>query len=271
MSKSSFEKLNDTNYHIWKDYMESLLVDKGDLYMLVDGTETAPLTGPNSKATVAFKKKQRLARAIIRLNVEPNQLVYCKPEDPKEIWDGLAAAHNAPGLASLMSLRRTFHTMSKDIDVSMRTWIASVRDVASCIIELGSDVAVEDIILALTRGLPPTYESLIVALDSMDHANLTVDYVIQRLLDEEERQVSNATLTDGSISTLVARARNTSVPRITSTLVCYNCEGTGHLKNDCPISARDANAMKRRKEGTANIAETVNFTSEGAQDRIEMF
>ena len=206
MSKSSFEKLNDTNYHIWKDYMESLLVDKGDLYMLVDGTEMAPLMGPNLKATIAFKKKQHLAWAIICLNVEPNQLVHCKPADPKEIWDGLAAAHNAQGLASLMLLHQTFYTMSKDTNISMHTWIASIRDIASCIIELGSDVTVEDIILALTHGLPPTYESLIVALDSMDCTTLTVDYVVQRLLNKEECQVLNTIVADGSISALVACA-----------------------------------------------------------------
>jgi hypothetical protein len=252
--------------------MESLLVDKGDLYTLVDGTETAPLTGPNSKATIAFKKKQRLARATIRLNVEPNQLVHCKSEDPKEVWDGLAAAHNAQGLASLMSLRRTFHTMSKETDVSMRTWISSVRDIASRITELGSDVATEDIILALTRGLPPTYESLVIALDSMDRTNLTIDYVVQRLLNEEERQVSNANVADGTIGALIARARNTSTPRESSTSVCYNCECTGHLKNNCPISTREANAMRKKKEeGAANITETAHLASEGAQEYLEIF
>jgi hypothetical protein len=95
MAKSSFDKLNDTNYHIWKDYMESLLVDKGDLYTLADSTETAPLMGPNSKAMIAFKKKQHLAWATIHLNIKSNQLVHCKSEDPKEIWDKLMTAHNA--------------------------------------------------------------------------------------------------------------------------------------------------------------------------------
>jgi gag-polypeptide of LTR copia-type/Zinc knuckle len=273
MAKSGFNKLNDANYHIWKDYMELLLVDKGDLYTLMDSTEITPLTGPNSKAMIAFKKKQWLAHATIHLNVEPNQLVHCKSNDPKEIWEELATVHNAQGLASLMSLRCTFHTMTKEDNVPMWTWITSVHDIVSHITELGSDVATKDIILTLTCGLPATYKSLVIALDSMDHSTLTINYVVQQLLNEEEWQISNTIPSNGSTSAYIAHACSTLAPHTTpATLVCYNCKQTGHLKNDCLISTHEAHAMWRKKEeGSANVAETVNIASEGVDDYIEMF
>jgi gag-polypeptide of LTR copia-type len=122
-----------------------------------------------------------------------------------------------------MSLRCTFHTMTKEDNVPMRTWITSVCDIASHITELSSDVATKDIILALTHGLPATYESLMIALNSTDHLTLTINYVVQRLLNEEEQQISNTIPSNGSTSAYIARARGTPAPCTTpATLVCYN-------------------------------------------------
>jgi gag-polypeptide of LTR copia-type/Zinc knuckle len=199
--------------------------------------------------------------------------VHCKSNDPKEIWEELTTVHNARGLASLMSLRQTFHTMTKEDNVPMWTWITSVHDIASHITELGSNVATEDIILTLTRRLPATYKSLVITLDSTDCSTLTIDYVVQQLLNKEEWQISNTIPSNGSTSAYIACAHSTLAPHTTpAILVCYNCEQTGHLKNDCPISTHEANAMQRKKEvGSANVAETVNIASEGVDECIKMF
>jgi hypothetical protein len=175
---------------------------------------------------------------------------------------------------SLMSLWCTFHMMTKEADVPMQTWITSVHDIGSHITELSSDVATKDIILTLTCGLSSTYESLIsIALNSTDHSMLTIDYVVQWLLNEDKWQISSHLSSNGSTSAYVACACSTPAPHKTPTalVVCYNCKCTRHLKNNCPISTCKANAIQKKKEGSANVAKTENVAAEGVDDYIEIF
>ena len=53
--------------------------------------------------------------------------------------------------------------------------------------ELGVKVDVIETILTLTSGLDSSYSQVIVSLDAIDPAKLTVETVVSRLLNEESR------------------------------------------------------------------------------------
>jgi Domain of unknown function (DUF4219) len=57
MPSETVDKLNDSNYADWHIKMEALL-DEKELWDLVSGDETMPLSSPNSKAVKTFKWKQ---------------------------------------------------------------------------------------------------------------------------------------------------------------------------------------------------------------------
>ncbi|KAJ3515738.1 hypothetical protein NLJ89_g1566 [Agrocybe chaxingu] len=65
MPEQRFARLDDGNYFEWEIYMEAL-VKKG-FFGIVEGTETQPPGSPNSKAVLAFLKKQCEARSEISL------------------------------------------------------------------------------------------------------------------------------------------------------------------------------------------------------------
>ena len=67
----------------------------------------------------------------------------------------------------------------------MSGWISSVKNAAFHLENAGVSLIDEDVILALTEGLPETYSSLIVALDSIPPNDLTLANVVTRLLNEE--------------------------------------------------------------------------------------
>ena len=191
MPDSSFEKLNETNYNDWRYVMAALLVEK-DLWDVVDGTETQPAGSVNSKAVRAFAKKQQLAHTKIILNIDKSQLPHTRYDDPKEIWESLQKVHQARGFATCLSLCRHFLYMRKCDDQPMVSWISDVKNAAFQLEATGVTIIDEDVILALTEGLPESYSTFIVALDSIPADDLTLDIIITRLLNEEVCQIQAA-------------------------------------------------------------------------------
>jgi len=244
MPDSSFEKLNDMNYADWKIKMEALLEEK-ELWDVVSGNEVTPTTGPNSKTTKAFLRKQRLARAKIILHVENSQLPHTRYADPKEIWDNLSRIHRSRGFGTLLSMRRRFFSMTKQDSQPMQAWIASVRHAAFELEAVDFEIRDIDLIIALTQGLPPSYSSFIVSLDATPPDELQVNSVIVRLLNEETRQLgtiptqpnsSTDDTDDVAMHVGLARSRRgqTEHRHNGNNTRCYNCRGYGHLARDCP-------------------------------------
>ena len=70
----------------------------------------------------------------------------------------------------------------------MSSWVSDIKNVAFQLESARVPVIDEDIILALTEGLPDAFSILIVALDSIPPHDLDLTNVITRLLNEEVRQ-----------------------------------------------------------------------------------
>ncbi|KAF8583868.1 hypothetical protein K439DRAFT_1303941, partial [Ramaria rubella] len=101
------------------------------------------------------------------------------------IWNSLHSIHIARGLGSRMALMHHFFAMHKDGDQSMRESVASVQHTAWKLGEVGATPLQEHIILVLTSSLNNDYTPLIISLDSLPPRQLTVEYVVQRLLNNE--------------------------------------------------------------------------------------
>lgn len=267
-SGSSVDKLDDsTSFTDWAMQMEALLEEK-ELWDVVSGTEIAPTTGPNSKASKAFARKLKLAKAKIILHLDKSQLPHARFDTPKEIWDNLACIHRTRGFGTLLAMRRKFFNMHKLEEQSMQAWIASVRDAAYRLESADFEVKDIDLIIALTQGLPEIYNSLIISLDATPVDKLTVEAVITRLLNEEYRQTADymgQTTLMAKHSTKSFRSSKSSSSKTPSVAGsnhaprssrCYNCGGKGHLARECP--------SPKQETGRANLAEDASRSSSRA-------
>ncbi|KAI0072874.1 hypothetical protein K474DRAFT_1604278 [Panus rudis PR-1116 ss-1] len=114
----------------------------------------------------------------------------------------------------------------------MATWIAEVRCAAFLLEEIGGKVEEEDIILMLTNGLPETYDNLVINLNATPEDTLTIDYVIQRLLNEESCQHGNNDDTNSSNDhALLAKAPKPRIP--IEKITCFKCNKKGHYQSNC--------------------------------------
>ena len=233
-----FEKLTDGNYFEWKVYMFALLVRK-ELMDYVDGTAEQP--GENeTKKFKEFIRKQAEARSEIILRVSPSQLSHCRASNPYEIWKNLANIHSAKGRATVIALRRRFQRLRFEPSETMSAYISRVRYVAFLIEEANATVSDDDLILTLTAGLPHSYNSLLISLDSAADSEYTLNTVITRLINEYQRQHQFPQITrqtraiSGAPDEAMSVSTSTSTHRNLSHITCFTCGNKGHYQANCP-------------------------------------
>lgn len=285
MAPQPFPKLNESNYDDWKVQMEALLEEQG-LFGVVDGRDTAPAAGPNSKAGKAFTTKCRQARAKIILGLEPSQFPHVRlEEDPAVIWEKLTQIHRARGLGVLLTMRMDFLKMTMLPDSSIASFVAKIRHAAYRLQEcydaeqqsslssstLSSLPVVTDLDLmtVLLNGLPQIYQPVIVDITGTPLSQLTFETVVTRLLNEEGRLRHNSFLPDSespiaeamavTYSSRKAKSRATT-PKDPAKLTCHKCGGVGHVRAVCPSKDADtANFVDVEDD----LALAIDYDSDG--------
>nr|VWO94189.1 Uncharacterized protein [Ganoderma boninense] len=163
-------------------------------------------------------------------------------------------------------MKRCFLTAKKKKDQMVQVWIGQILSMAFCMEETGLTVSDQDIILALTLGLPPSFNQVIVALNSTPTENLKLDVVITRLLNDEVRQTSTlqpspSTPRDVGQAAAVISSEKPKAPVDRMKVMCFFCDKVGHYKLECPEKAAWESAKVQASANTA-VAENPETLDE---------
>ena len=189
----SIERLDGSNYHVWKFKMQLILEDK-DLYGVIDGTDVKP---EKAESVAEWVKRDKKARVTICLAVSDSTLATVRSCDTaKSVWDKLASVFESKSLVNRLFMRRKLLTMKMSEGDALSVHINSIKTLSEQLAAIGAQISEEDLVMTLLMSLPTSYEHFITALESVSESELTYDYVVAKLMNynlckKENRASSN--------------------------------------------------------------------------------
>ena len=217
-----------------------------DLSGFIDGTKIAP-GEDNPTALASYSKRSNKALSLIVLSIEPRLLyIIGEPKDPLTVWEKLSATYMKKTWANRLRLRRTLYNCKLQGSGSVELHLKKMTDIFDEMAVVGEKVEEESKVISLLASLPEEYSTFVTVLETSDNIPSWAA-VTEKLLQQEtkiqetkkdqraltsQRGPSNREYpTSSKIQKNRGDAPNKNYPR--SSLQCYGCGRTGHLKRDC--------------------------------------
>ncbi|KRX12468.1 Retrovirus-related Pol polyprotein from transposon TNT 1-94 [Trichinella nelsoni] len=235
LGKPVIAKLNSSNYQLWKLKMKVLLMRDG-LWDLVNQPKPCPI--PED-----WSRKECKAIAAICLTVEDDQLIHlAQLETAREMWQTLQRLHERASIGSKLYLMRKLYGM-RFTHGTMQSHINGILEIVTQLRGLGKNIEDEDLVAIMLCSLPDSYSALVTALEGRDEADLTVEYVSGKLLDEYQRRTESCldqSSNEVALNTTASNARSqfraskaTLTKSDNESRRCYYCGKRGHIKANC--------------------------------------
>lgn len=267
--KLFIEKLNGPeNWATWKFQMEHLLKAKGLWGMLMETDTLAQDATPQVQAE--FTKRRERAFSMIVLNVSTHQLyLITSCQTPKEAWTTLKGHFERDTLANKLFLKKKYFRCEMKEGNRLTEHLKQMKELTDQLSAIGAVIEEEDQIVTLLGSLPPSYATIVTALETKID-NLTLQFVQQALINEEQKRVNtdnSSGATSGGASAMSSRfqgnvqdnSKSVGAER-PSTWRCYKCGKEGHIKRDCP-------SLKKKTKKKTHKAK--NVTCDDAEDSSE--
>uniref|UniRef100_A0AAG5DV13 Retrovirus-related Pol polyprotein from transposon TNT 1-94 n=1 Tax=Anopheles atroparvus TaxID=41427 RepID=A0AAG5DV13_ANOAO len=218
---ASFIKLNAVNYENWSFKMKLLLIKEG-CWNTISNTKPEPVTPE-------WTKMDQLAMATIGLAVEDGQLIHIrKAISAKEAWENLEKVHVKRTLSTKVSLVRKICRLRLEQDGNMEQHIATLTDFVERLNGLQENAVLNEqwLVAILFSSLPDEYETLVTALEARPDADLTLDLVKGKLIDEWLKKQNKSSVSGSEQSALHTDKQREDTK-------CYFCKKHGHKKAEC--------------------------------------
>lgn len=265
------DKLNRSNYHIWKQKIELILAHR-EVDDVVD--ELNPFSP--TKDPVEYKKweqRDKQARVLIGLSLSDDMLENIRGcTSSKSMLDKINNVFRRRTLLNKMRVRREFHTVEMRAGEGMLSFINRVKELGSVLRSMEANLDEQEIAMTILCGLPPEYEALVTTLDALsaDSAVFNLDLVESRLLQEEQRQQQKQT-SNADATALISnsyRRRPTSNQRQPA---CTYCGRRGHSEQKCwdkhpSMRPQKFSAREPLRANQAFVSSTINGESEDTGD-----
>ena len=119
----------------------------------------------------------------------------------------------------------------------MQAWIGHIQGLAFCMEQSGVEVSDQDKILALTMGIPPSYDPVIINFNATLSELLTLNNVIACLLNEEVQQSGDSNIVkdpEDKVMAVTSGKGHGVQNSVVANITCFFCTEKGHFKSDCP-------------------------------------
>ena len=187
--KWSIDKLDGANWSTWKFQMRHLLLAKG-LWEYVDGSATLA-EGANEQAQANFRQKSQKAFSTIVLAISTSQLyLVTSCEGPHDAWEALRTNFERDTLANKLFLKKKYFRSQMKDGTPMEKHLKDMKELTDKLAAIGAPISEEDQVVTLLGSLPPSYATLVTALEARVD-DVSLKFVQQALIHEEQKQCSS--------------------------------------------------------------------------------
>ncbi|XP_061476549.1 putative zinc finger protein 66 isoform X1 [Rhineura floridana] len=215
------ERLGSTNYSYWKVKTEMLLVKEGVWHTVAEDPPAAP---PAEWIRAAEK-----AKALIILALENEQLIHVRGlNTAKEVWNALKTVHVRKTAGSKVLLAKTLYQTRYKEGESMQRHLQNLQRLFAELQEMNMQHTQEQMAYITLSTLNDSWDGIISALESLPDAELSVNYITNKLLQEAERRQEKS-----KQSNKENPERNEQGSMAYGVRRCYTCGSTNHLRRHC--------------------------------------
>lgn len=196
------------NYSVWSFRILSILKENGVEKAVEDNTFAAKTEN---------KILEAKAQALIIAAVADSHLEYLRDKvSAYSMFENLEKNFKKKGVRSKLFLRRQLNEIKfNDNNDSLMEHFVVLEKIFSQLKDADGELTEEEKVNYILLSMPPSYEGIITALETME--NLKLDFVKNRLLGEEEKRKKNDNIN---------KSKNCA-------FVCYSCGKPGHKKFEC--------------------------------------
>lgn len=260
VSTVNVTKLDGNNFQLWKFQMNAIFVAAG-VDDIVDGTRIKP-EQTEIEAAKVWKKDDARIMFLISTAMEMNQVecvLSCK--SGREMWTKLSAIHEQKSETNKLILTQRFHEYRMNTSDSVVQHIAKVQNMAGQLADVGETVSNVAVMAKILCSLPPKYNALKTAWDSVEPARQTVDYLQERLIKEEARLTAD----DEAVTAFAAMNTNNKKPSVKpeqkkkssnrnkKQVKCFACNKKGHFAWECE-NKKDKNPHSKDNQNCAFVS-----------------
>ena len=136
------------------------------------------------------KEVSKALSTIIMAISTPKLYLVTSCEQPKEVWDTLRKHYERETLANKLFLKKEILSNGDEGRYVRRKHIKQMKEITDKLASVGAPISEEDQVVSLLGSLPPTYATLVTALEARVD-DLTLEFVQQSLIHEEQKHKSD--------------------------------------------------------------------------------